>query len=203
MVASTESKPNLLLVDDDAALRRVFSHMLQRSGYAVVSAEDGEAALKEAWAKKFDLVLTDIHMPGMTGDQLIGQLREIQPEMMSVIMTAKPDMNLAIKAVNQGVQQFLTKPLQLDDLQKCLSTIFDSRNEEIRKIQRQFATTLLEEQESLGDDFDLQKAAKAVIGLDSELDDDSAETDSNRQPHVLLLCEPIPENLENLKKSTE
>ncbi len=201
MVASTESKPNLLLVDDDAALRRVFSHMLQRSGYAVVSAEDGEAALKEAWAKKFDLVLTDIHMPGMTGDQLIGQLREIQPEMMSVIMTAKPDMNLAIKAVNQGVQQFLTKPLQLDDLQKCLSTIFDSRNEEIRKIQRQFATTLLEEQESLGDDFDLQKAAKAVIGLDSELDDDSAETDSNRQPHVLLLCEPIPENLENLKKS--
>ena len=201
VMLNTESKANVLLVDDDPALRRVFTHMLSRSGYDVVSAEGAEEAIKEAWTRRFDLVLTDIHMPGMTGDLLVSHLRDIQPEILSVIMTAKPSMDLAIDAVNQGVQQFLTKPIQLEDLQGCIETVLESRSDNVRRIQNDFAASLLEKQRDLGVEFDLQQAVGSALGLDQVARGERPFSASLAGTHVILLCEPIPEDTASLRKS--
>ncbi|RKX23001.1 MAG: sigma-54-dependent Fis family transcriptional regulator, partial [Candidatus Zixiibacteriota bacterium] len=88
----------ILLADDDDALRRVIQYKLEQEGYEVSTVNDGEKALDELKSGQFDLVLSDIKMPKLTGVQLLEQVKKIQPSLEVILMTAFADVSQAVRA---------------------------------------------------------------------------------------------------------
>ncbi len=109
-------KPEILVVDDDAAHRRMLSAVLTDEGYEVSHAVDGQQAVDAVREKFFDLILMDIRMNRMGGIEALELIKEISPGIPIIIMTAYASVNTAVKALKTGAYDYLTKPLDIDDL---------------------------------------------------------------------------------------
>jgi EAL domain-containing protein (putative c-di-GMP-specific phosphodiesterase class I) len=114
---STEpAPPRVLLVDDEEAILRIHTRALTKAGFSVVSATDGiaaEAALREA---SFDLILSDIDMPGMDGLTLLKRVRDRDLDVPVILITGVPSFDAAVKAVESGALRYLVKPVELKTL---------------------------------------------------------------------------------------
>jgi DNA-binding NtrC family response regulator len=117
MATHTPPPLRLLIVDDDEALRQTLARRFQRLGMAVAEAADGEEALAKAAHAAYDVALLDLHMPGMTGLEVLGRLKELWPELEALMLTAHGSIETAIQAMKQGAYDYLTKPFQLPDLE--------------------------------------------------------------------------------------
>lgn len=107
---------NVLVVDDEASIRHLLSVILVDHGYDPRAVATGEEALKELAVREYDLVLTDVRMPGMGG---LGLLREIQrtaPELMVIVMSAYGAHDAAIEAMKTGAYDYLSKPFKPDEV---------------------------------------------------------------------------------------
>lgn len=113
-LAATE--PHVLVVDDDEIARPVLASLLRAEGFTVSTASDGEAALAEVRRAVPDLVLTDLHMPHMDGVELCQRLHEIDDDLPVIIMTAQADMMAVIESLRSRAEDFLTKPLDRDQV---------------------------------------------------------------------------------------
>ena len=109
----TVSQGSLLVVDDDAMNRDMLSRRLARQGYTVAVAEDGEQALKMIEGQKFDLVLLDIMMPGVSGLQVLEILRQrySMADLPVIMATAKDESSDLVEALKLGANDYVTKPL--------------------------------------------------------------------------------------------
>ena len=114
---------NILLVDDDDALRRTLGRFLARRGHSVVMASDGVNALHLVHVSPPDLLLCDIQMPGMDGIRVLQMVRQQLPDLPVILMTGGRDIDFAIEALRSGATDFLKKPVQLQELQACLKKI--------------------------------------------------------------------------------
>ncbi len=101
----------ILLVDDEAGIRKVLSIALEDGGYAVHTAENGRAALEIFSKIAPPIVLTDIKMPDMDGIELLRRLKELNPETEVIMFTGHGDMDLAIKSLKYDATDFVTKPI--------------------------------------------------------------------------------------------
>jgi EAL domain-containing protein (putative c-di-GMP-specific phosphodiesterase class I) len=110
----------VLIVDDDAEVRRSLSRLLQGGGFAVEGAQDGTTALSMLASGSYDVVLADISMPGLTGLELLRAVREHDLDLPVVLMTGAPDLDTAMLAVEYGAFRYLAKPVDLDALSKTL-----------------------------------------------------------------------------------
>jgi DNA-binding NtrC family response regulator len=108
----TESKPHVLIVDDEANVRRVLGTLLDQAGYQTTRVADGAAALDVVRAQDPDLVLTDLAMPGMDGMELLARLKVDFPEIPVVMLTAHGSVEAAVEAMKRGAFDFLTKPFE-------------------------------------------------------------------------------------------
>jgi two-component system NtrC family response regulator len=106
----------ILLADDDAALRRVIQFKLKQKGYDVTAVEDGRAALASLKASRYDLLLSDMKMPGMNGIELLEKARGVQPDLEVILITAFAEISQAVQAVKLGAFDYLTKPFEDDQL---------------------------------------------------------------------------------------
>jgi len=113
MASMTEGR--ILIADDEDGLRWVLEKGFRGAGYQVTAVKDGTAALREAEAQPFDLILLDIRMPGIDGLTLLGQVREKRPDAQVVIMTAHGTVETAIQAMQRGAYDYLAKPFDLDE----------------------------------------------------------------------------------------
>jgi DNA-binding NtrC family response regulator len=124
-VAMPAGRERILFVDDELLIVRMGQRALGRLGYSVTGLTDPEEALqafKDA-PDSFDLVITDQTMPAMTGDALIAALREISPGLPAILCTGySPSMN-ADEARRRGIEAFLMKPLEADDLGRAVATV--------------------------------------------------------------------------------
>ena len=112
-IASPDGHARVLVVDDDQGARDVIASALRvGSKYDVETAADGPTALAMIQAGHFDLVLTDLKMPGMDGLTFVEELRRIRPGMPVVILTAASTETAAIAAANHGVSGYLLKPYE-------------------------------------------------------------------------------------------
>ena len=112
--------PKLLLVDDEEGIRKVLGISLTDSGYTVLTAENGEEALRIFDREQPDIVLTDIKMPGMDGITLLRRIKQENPETEVIMITGHGDMELAIKSLQYDATDFITKPISDDALEKSL-----------------------------------------------------------------------------------
>src|ERR1051325_866708 len=106
----------LLLAEDDASSRKMYSQILEAEGYHVIDVGNGEAALTVLQSKSIDLLLTDVSMPGMDGLELIERAREIQPQVRAIVMTGLKTDNTVIGAFRSRACDFLSKPFDLNEL---------------------------------------------------------------------------------------
>ena len=107
----------ILIVDDDAVHRRAVRLNMAGWGYSVTEADDGEEAVRQARLRSFDLILMDIRMTRMSGLEALEQIKKIQPAVPVIIMTAYASVETAVSAMKMGADDYLTKPLNYDELQ--------------------------------------------------------------------------------------
>ncbi len=107
---------SVLIVDDKEMLRDSVAVTLQRAGFTVVTAADGHAALELIPRKRPDAVVTDLRMPGMTGIDLIEQIRAVDQDLPVVLMTAFGTIKTAVEAMKIGAFDYITKPFEGDEL---------------------------------------------------------------------------------------
>jgi two-component system NtrC family response regulator len=110
-----KTKPSILLIDDDASLRRVIEYSLKEHGYDVQAAESGEQGLQRFGQGRFDAVITDITMPGMNGMEVLRQVQEASPGLPVIVITAYGTIESAVEAMRLGAYDYVTKPFPSKD----------------------------------------------------------------------------------------
>ncbi len=110
------SEKTILLVDDDASLRRVLSHHLTEAGYRALTAADGKAGLDVFTEEQVEMVITDIQMPEMSGLDLLRRIRVMNPDTVVLVITAHGSIETAVEAMKLGAHDYITKPFNREEL---------------------------------------------------------------------------------------
>jgi EAL domain-containing protein (putative c-di-GMP-specific phosphodiesterase class I)/ActR/RegA family two-component response regulator len=111
----------VLLVDDEESIRAVFASMLEEVGLEVVTASNAHEALDLMRAHKWDVIVSDIKMPEISGIELLRKIREIDLDVPVVLMTGGPTIDSAIEAMEYGAFRYLRKPMSASDLQDAVT----------------------------------------------------------------------------------
>ncbi|MFA6541912.1 MAG: response regulator [Bacteroidota bacterium] len=117
---------NILVVDDEDALRNVLSSELQSEGYSVVSAADGDEAITILQQKTFDLVLLDIKMPRVDGFEVLRFIKDKHEKTKVIMLTGFADLKNAIESKKLGAEDFVSKPYDLVDLLTTIERVLSS-----------------------------------------------------------------------------
>ncbi len=106
----------ILIVDDEEGMRRLLSRILVKEGYETFAASNGEEALRAIGQDHYDLVMTDIKMPGMGGLELLSELRAYDPRLPIIVITAYGTVESAVQALRAGAYDYITKPFEGDEI---------------------------------------------------------------------------------------
>jgi two-component system response regulator HydG len=142
-----KDKESVLVVDDDPAHRTMLRTLLTGWGYTIFEADDGSTAIEKAHDQAFDLILMDIRMIKVSGIEALHEIKAFNPSIPIIIMTAYSSVENAVEALKSGAYDYLTKPLDFDELRLAMERAMDHRQlkEENRLLR-----------ESLGSHFDRQ-----------------------------------------------
>ena len=122
-----EARGRILIVDDDPSGRTTLAELLRDEGYAIETAADGFKALPKLAEQAPDLLLPDLHMPGMDGLELMKRAWEDDPERGVVLMTADASVETAVAAMRQGAADYLRKPINFDELAVVIDRVLERR----------------------------------------------------------------------------
>ena len=151
----------ILVIDDEESIRRTLSMTLQRAGYNVDAAENGKQAIEKAAAKFYNLAIIDIRLPDMQGTELLTALKETAPKMVKIILTGYPALQNAVTAINKGVDAYLIKPVNTDELLHVIKGHLDKQKHETEYSKQrlaQFVETHFKELET--EELDTPKTTK-------------------------------------------
>jgi DNA-binding NtrC family response regulator len=134
MPTTSRTPIRLLVVDDDEQMRRTLVGRFERKGIVVSSAGSGEQALEIAAKTRFDVAVLDLHLPGINGVELLEKLKERQPDLEALLLTAHSSVETAVAAMKKGAYDYLLKPFHLPELevhiQKAYEKVQLSRREQ-------------------------------------------------------------------------
>jgi len=196
-------KPQLLLVDDDASLLRLLTIRLEGEGFTVTAAEDGQSALRKLQNNNFDVVLSDLRMPGLDGLALFEQIMGIRKDIPVILMTAHGTISDAVAATQRGVFGFLPKPVDHDELRTLLQkALSQSQAAQPGDWAKAIITRSPEMLNVLDQAFRIAQREVSVLisgasGTGKELLANAIHKASNRKdkPFVAINCGALPENL--------
>jgi DNA-binding response OmpR family regulator len=117
----------VMLVDDEPAILESLKHYLQRSHLVVTTAKCGDDALVQFRKKPFNIVVTDLVMPGVSGLQVLKEIKKCKPETGVYIFTGKGSIKLAIEALRLGADDFMEKPLDVEELMLKMGNYFEKQ----------------------------------------------------------------------------
>ncbi len=109
-------KINILVVDDELNVRQLLSKVLEKEGYQVYTASDGLEGLELLQTTSIDIIISDIKMPRMTGIEFLHRVKEMEPEIGFILITAFATMETAIDALKSGAQDYVTKPFDITEI---------------------------------------------------------------------------------------
>jgi DNA-binding NtrC family response regulator len=204
----------ILVVDDDAGVRRLLKYKLEFSGYDVDTAINGhEAFEKIKKGNNWDLVITDLMMPKMNGDELLRSLQEYNPDIPVMMITAYGSVEHAVKSLKQGACDYITKPIQLEELFIKVSNILEKQDMkiQIRQLQEKLRQTI-GTTEIIGTSKAIQETFKQITmvarsdvsviilgesGTGKELVANAVHSASDRsnKPFIPVNCGALPQDL--------
>jgi len=117
----------ILLVDDEANLRTVFSDVLKRAGYRVNTVEDGHEAVKEVEENTYNLALVDLRMPRMDGIEVLENIKKRKPELPVIIYTGYGSVTTAVEAMRKGASDYLNKPFSPEELKLSIKKVLEQK----------------------------------------------------------------------------
>ncbi len=119
--------PALLLIDDDPGTSGLLHEVFREAGYSVAVAATGADGLRQAKGRRFDAVLCDVLLPDIDGVQVMRRLREAQPDVPVIIMTAHGTVEMAIRALDEGAFDYVSKPFAIDAVRACIARAVERR----------------------------------------------------------------------------
>ncbi len=134
----------LLIVDDMEAMRLALEDSLRLHGYEVISAASGEEALRLLRSQRFDLLLTDQAMPGLSGIELAEATARIHPDVPIVLLTGHTDVELAKSSLQRGASDYVTKPVNIRELPIVIERNLTRRRLEAARLKEREAQVLFE-----------------------------------------------------------
>ena len=162
--ADLQAAPRIIIVDDEPYMCDVCSRTLQRGGYQVVAMSDPHAAARMLrGGERFDLLLTDIKMPAMSGLELAHVAREQDPTIAIIIMTGYATMDNLQQSVHRGIADFLSKPFELDQLRLAVDQALHKRSLLQDNLRLKTLEQLLESSEALSASLELSEVAESLL----------------------------------------
>lgn len=151
---------HILVIDDEAVLRQTLARVLQKAGFEVTTAENGEQGLDFLKTTNFDMIYMDLRMPGMAGMEVLKLIHTSYPSLPVVLFTAQPDLSSAVQALRNGATDYMLKPLKPQAIIERAQTILANQKKENRK----------------------RKIALEIEALQAELKDLETNTNSPTEP---------------------
>lgn len=206
-------KSRILVVDDEESIREFLDIMLRKEGYEVTLAEDGAKAVEVLKKKSFDMVISDLQMPNMTGMELLKHTRENYPDVIFMIITAFGTTESAVEAMKMGAYDYITKPFKIDEVRINIAHALKSRNLEVenrvlkKELKKEFNfQNIVGNSETMHRVFDLisrvsQSPTNVLItgesGTGKEMVAKAIHYNGplKDKPFVTVNCGAIPENL--------
>ncbi len=131
MFSGRESEGLVLVVDDEPDVRKVVRMTLEKAGYDVIEAEDGEKAIEEVKKGEnsilLNLIITDIRMPNMNGIDVINYYQKEWPSVPLIVLTGFPDLDMATTMLQHGVSDYLVKPVEAEKLRASVAKALEQR----------------------------------------------------------------------------
>ncbi len=124
-------KSRILVVDDEESIREFLEIMLKKEGYEVTTAEDGARAKDILTKKSFDMVISDLQMPHVTGIELLKHVKESYPDTVFMLITAFGTTETAVDAMKMGAYDYVTKPFKIDEVRMNIANALRSQNLEV------------------------------------------------------------------------
>jgi len=134
-----EKKKNILVVDDDKAILKYAKDVLQLEGYEVDVAETGFDALEKSNTRYYNLALLDIKLPDIEGTELLNKIHKTTPTMKKIMITGFPSLDNAVEALNRGVDAYLLKPVEMEELLKVVKEQLKEQEEAEKTSEEQVA----------------------------------------------------------------
>ncbi len=140
-----QEKVSVLIADDEDPLRMTVAAWLKDEGFEVDQAADGEEAIRKISSKDYDVAILDIKMPGANGLEVLRYAKKNSPYTEVVMMTGMSDVGMAVEAMKLGSREYLTKPVDMDQLVPQLRAMLKKRDaeERIRRLQTEHTSRLL------------------------------------------------------------
>src|SRR5436190_15838892 len=123
----TDTAKHLLLVEDEAPLRQAVAEQLVDRGYRVAQADSGERALALLAEFAFDVIVSDLRLPGMDGASLVQAAVDRYPDIIAIVITGYGTVKDAVEAIKRGASDFVNKPFQIDELLHVLQSTLEQR----------------------------------------------------------------------------
>lgn len=131
-----EGRQTLLLLDDEANILRALTRTLRRDGYRILTAETAQQAFELLATEEVQVIISDQRMPGMSGTEFLGQVTELYPQTLQIVLSGYTDLKTVTAAINEGaIYKFLTKPWDDDELRLVVQQAF--RKAARRKVREQ------------------------------------------------------------------
>ena len=163
-------KLKILIVDDDKKLLSALKVILNEDGSEVTACSNGQKAIDLCCNEKFDLIITDLMMPGVSGLDVLKKTRKIDPDILVILITGFASLETAVQAIREGAYDYITKPFKLDEIK----IVVNNAREKIRLI-RENRKLLYELHEA----YKQLHLMKSIIGIGA--DSDRAEEESSAE----------------------
>lgn len=158
-----DKKERILIVDDEKIVRESLFHWFEEEDYDVDTAEDGETALNKYEKEKFDLLLVDMKMPGMSGLDLLSKIKAIDKDALIILITAFASVPTAITALKNGAYDYVTKPVDPDELAHLVKKALEQRALKIENIQlKENIDEIIKPDNLIGESFQMKKIYELV-----------------------------------------
>lgn len=118
----------VLVVDDDEGIREALAEFLTTLGYTVIMAVDGEDGLNKYGKGDCEIILADLMMPKIDGMELLKRIREVDEDVIFMMITGYPSIGTAVESINRGADDYITKPFHLEDVKTRLNKALEKRS---------------------------------------------------------------------------
>ena len=158
-----EESPRVLVVDDEKVIREILSDFLTMEGYVVRTVEDGDAALRELERRSYNLVISDLKMPGMGGLELLEKIADLKANVLTVIMTGFGTVETAIEAMKKGAYDYILKPFKIEEVVHVVERGLDRQRLHAENIRLKEAVSLYKISEAIAQSLSLDTVLDVIL----------------------------------------